>query len=88
MSELSNSWKYVLELKSKIQELKLEIKSVERFLANPFANKLMSPDRRKKMYEKALRRKSELVDELQKSTKLLNVLTSEHYERVKVKRGK
>lgn len=70
MVKLDN-WQKVLQVKDRIAVINHEIAKINRFLENPFENKLLTVDKRKTMWIKATKKKQVLERELADSKKIL-----------------
>ena len=87
MSTLT-SWEKILELKGRQVTIRSELNRIERFLTNPFANKSKSSAERKKLYEKAQKKKKELQKEYKTVTEQIAELIKENRKKATERRKK
>lgn len=87
MSTLS-SWEKILELKAREQVIRLELNRIDRFIANPFANKTKSSAERKKLYEKAIQKRKDLREEYKSNSKEMAELIKENKKKAAERRKK
>ncbi len=65
------SWETIMQLKDRVAVIKYELARTNRFIKDPFVNKSLSPDKRKAMYEKAVKKRAELENELVEKTRMI-----------------
>jgi hypothetical protein len=83
-----DSWSTVLRLKERLKVIKLELAKIDRFVTNPFKNNTLSSEKRKELWEKAVRKKKELEKEISETNKTIKELVAEEKAKVRMFRRK
>jgi hypothetical protein len=79
-------WEQILELKKRAAEINHELNKINRFLSNPFENKSITSEKRKKMWENSAKKKQALESEARNIKRELSLMGDQivpHHEKKK-----